>query len=94
VPNKTLYVRDDDLGIWERAESYARASRQSVSVLVAAALDRYITPGPAATCPRCGLGGDAPADGRIPEHGRAADDPASGTVRCEGSGQSLPPAIR
>lgn len=41
-PNKTLYVRDDDLPVWERAESYAKATRQSVSALVAAALSRYL----------------------------------------------------
>jgi|ERR1022692_1211374 hypothetical protein len=43
-PNKTLYVRDDDAGVWERAERHAQASRQSVSALVAAALSRYLPP--------------------------------------------------
>ena len=43
-PNKTLYVREDDLGIWERAEGYAKATGQSVSMLVTAALGRYLPP--------------------------------------------------
>ena len=43
-PNKTLYIRDDDLGTWDRAESYAKATGQSVSTLVAAALGRYLPP--------------------------------------------------
>jgi hypothetical protein len=41
-PNKTLYVRDDDLSVWDRAETYAKETRQSVSALVASALDRYV----------------------------------------------------
>jgi hypothetical protein len=39
---KTLYVREEDVPIWERAEQAAAATRQSVSQLVAAALRRYL----------------------------------------------------
>jgi hypothetical protein len=38
----TIYVREDDLPLWERAERYARAHRMPVSGLVMAALERYL----------------------------------------------------
>jgi len=41
-PNKTLYVRDEDVSIWERAEKAAKAARQSVSTIAAAALRAYL----------------------------------------------------
>lgn len=40
--NKTLYIRDDDVPVWERAEEAATRSRQSVSQLVTAALRAYL----------------------------------------------------
>jgi len=42
MPNKTLYIRDDDAPLWERAELFAKQSRQSLSQLVMAALDRHL----------------------------------------------------
>ena len=41
-PNKTLYVRDEDGPVWDRAEYVAELNRQSVSQLVAAALRSYL----------------------------------------------------
>lgn len=41
-PNKTLYIRDDDMSIWERAEVAAKQTRQSVSQLVTTALQHYL----------------------------------------------------
>jgi hypothetical protein len=41
-PNKTLYTRDEDGPVWERAEQAAAATGQSVSQLVTAALRYYI----------------------------------------------------
>jgi hypothetical protein len=38
----TIYVREDDLALWERAERYARRHRMPVSGLVMAALERYL----------------------------------------------------
>jgi hypothetical protein len=38
----TIYVREDDLPLWERAERYARAHRMPVSGLVMAALERFL----------------------------------------------------
>jgi hypothetical protein len=50
-PNKTLYMRDEDTPVWERAELAAETSRQSLSQLVTAALRHYLpticTPGDA-----------------------------------------------
>ena len=50
-PNKTLYMRDEDTPLWERAELAAETSRQSLSQLVTAALRHYLpticTPGDA-----------------------------------------------
>jgi hypothetical protein len=42
VPNKTLYVRDEDTAVWDRAEEAAEKARQSVSQLVATALRHYL----------------------------------------------------
>jgi hypothetical protein len=41
-PNKTLYMRDEDTPVWERAELAAETSRQSLSQLVTAALRHYL----------------------------------------------------
>ncbi|MDQ2814312.1 MAG: hypothetical protein M3Z75_21205 [Actinomycetota bacterium] len=41
-PNKTLYVRDHEMPVWDRAEQAAAAAGQSVSQLVAAALRDYL----------------------------------------------------
>lgn len=41
-PAKTLYVRDADLAVWERAEAVAKAVRQSVSQVVATALSYHL----------------------------------------------------
>jgi len=41
-PNKTLYIRDEDMPIWERAEQAAKQARQSLSQLVIGALQRYL----------------------------------------------------
>lgn len=37
-----MYVREEDLALWERAERYARERRMPVSGLVMAALERYL----------------------------------------------------
>lgn len=42
MPNKTLYVRDEDVSLWENAEKAAKKARQSVSSVVAAALHAYL----------------------------------------------------
>lgn len=41
-PNKTLYIRDEDVQIWQRAEEAAERTRQSVSQLVSGALRHYL----------------------------------------------------
>lgn len=41
-PNKTLYIRDDDVPYWEQAERWAKAGRRSISQLVTTALQRYM----------------------------------------------------
>jgi hypothetical protein len=38
----SVYVRDEDLEVWERAERYARARRLPMSALVMTALERYL----------------------------------------------------
>ena len=38
----SVYVRDEDLALWERAEEYARRHRMPVSGLVMAALERFL----------------------------------------------------
>ena len=39
---KTIYVREDDVDLWARAERYAKARRMPVSGLVMAALEAYL----------------------------------------------------
>jgi hypothetical protein len=38
----SVYVRDDDLELWERAEKYARRHRMPISGLVLAALEEFL----------------------------------------------------
>lgn len=38
----SIYVRADDLELWQRAEAYARERRMSASGLVMLALERYL----------------------------------------------------
>ncbi|HEX2362888.1 MAG TPA: hypothetical protein VHI11_12515 [Jiangellaceae bacterium] len=38
----SVYVRDEDAELWQRAERYARARRMPVSGLVMAALEQYL----------------------------------------------------
>jgi hypothetical protein len=45
-PNKTLYIRDEDMPIWEGAESAARLRGISLSQLVTQALARTAPPPP------------------------------------------------
>jgi hypothetical protein len=45
-PNKTLYIRDEDIPAWERAESAARRRGVSLSQLVVQALERAVPPPP------------------------------------------------
>lgn len=40
---KAVYVRDQDVELWERAERYARGQRLTMSALVLTALERYLT---------------------------------------------------
>lgn len=39
----SVYVRDDDLALWERAEEHARKRRMPVSGLILTALEEYLT---------------------------------------------------
>ncbi len=39
---KAVYVRDEDVELWARAERYAKARRMPVSGLVMAALEAYL----------------------------------------------------
>jgi hypothetical protein len=43
-PNKTLYVREDDLPLWEHAERYATEQNRSVSAVVTDALKTFLPP--------------------------------------------------
>jgi hypothetical protein len=43
-PNKTLYIRDEDVPIWERAEQSAAAAGRSVSQFVTASLRQFLPP--------------------------------------------------
>jgi hypothetical protein len=43
--HKAVYVRDDDVELWERAEEYAKKRRMPVSGLVMAALEAYLGEG-------------------------------------------------
>lgn len=38
----SVYVRDDDVELWERAEAYARARRLPMSALIMNALQAYL----------------------------------------------------
>jgi hypothetical protein len=40
--HKAVYVRDEDVALWERAERYAKARRMPISGLVLAALEAYL----------------------------------------------------
>ena len=40
--HKAVYVRDEDVDLWARAEAYAKARRMPVSGLVMAALEAYL----------------------------------------------------
>ena len=40
---KAVYVRAEELELWRRAEVYARERRMTVSGLVMAALERYLS---------------------------------------------------
>lgn len=37
-----IYVRDDDLPLWERLKEYARAHRMAESQVVMAAIEEYL----------------------------------------------------
>ncbi len=39
---KAVYVRDEDVELWERAERYAKARRLTMSALVLTALEAYL----------------------------------------------------
>jgi hypothetical protein len=39
---KTIYVREADADVWQKAEQYARARRLSMSALVLTALEAYL----------------------------------------------------
>jgi hypothetical protein len=38
----SVYVREDDLPLWERAERFARSRRLAISALVLTALEAYL----------------------------------------------------
>lgn len=46
---KAVYVKDEDVELWRRAESFARQRRLTMSALVLTALEQYL--------------GDPPVDG-------------------------------
>jgi hypothetical protein len=39
---RTVYVREDDVALWERAEAFARARRVPMSGLILLALEKYL----------------------------------------------------
>lgn len=39
---RSIYVRDADRSLWERAEAYARARRLTMSALIMNALQAYL----------------------------------------------------
>lgn len=55
---KAVYVRDDDVELWERAEAYAKARRLTMSALVLTALVEIYDPATETFAP-------ALADGRV-----------------------------
>ncbi|MGE5155893.1 MAG: hypothetical protein ACM3JP_00155, partial [Betaproteobacteria bacterium] len=42
APTKNLYVREDDVAVWERAETLAKLSRQSLSQIATTALREFM----------------------------------------------------
>lgn len=38
----SVYVRNEDLAVWDRAERYAKARRLSMSALIMTALEKYL----------------------------------------------------
>jgi hypothetical protein len=42
MPPKTIYVRQDDMRVWQRAEAYAKERRLSMSALIMTALEAYL----------------------------------------------------
>ena len=39
---KTIYVRQDDMRVWQRAGAYAKERRLSMSALIMTALEAYL----------------------------------------------------
>jgi hypothetical protein len=39
---KGIYVRQDDIELWQRAERFAKARRLTMSALIMTALDEYL----------------------------------------------------
>jgi hypothetical protein len=42
MPPKTIYVRQDDMRVWQRAGAYAKERRLSMSALIMTALEAYL----------------------------------------------------
>lgn len=42
MPPKTIYVRQDDEGLWDRAVAFARSRRLTMSALVLLAIEEYL----------------------------------------------------
>ena len=42
MPPKTIYVRQDDMRVWQRAGAYAKERRLSLSALIMTALEAYL----------------------------------------------------
>jgi hypothetical protein len=42
MPPKTIYVRQDDMRIWQQAGAYAKERRLSKSALIMTALEVYL----------------------------------------------------
>lgn len=40
--HKAVYVREEDIELWERAEAFAKARRMPMSGLILAALEAYL----------------------------------------------------
>lgn len=45
MPPRTIFVRDEDMELWERATQFASAHRWSMSALIMTALEAYIEQG-------------------------------------------------
>ena len=41
VPQRNIYVREEDRELWEWVQAYARAHRMTVSAVVMTAIERY-----------------------------------------------------